>query len=63
MLGYTIKDKPGYKVVADFKTGEQLGVAVPKDKSETLDLVNGTLKRLTDAGTMEELTVKWFGEK
>ncbi|GAA2950619.1 ABC transporter substrate-binding protein [Glutamicibacter bergerei] len=63
VLGYTIKDKPGYKVVADFKTGEQLGVAVPKDKSETLDLVNGTLKRLTDAGTMEELTVKWFGEK
>ncbi|HAY44265.1 MAG TPA: amino acid ABC transporter substrate-binding protein, partial [Micrococcaceae bacterium] len=45
------------------KTGEQLGVAVPKDKSGTLDLVNGTLKRLTDAGTMEELTVKWFGEK
>ncbi|MGP9781305.1 amino acid ABC transporter substrate-binding protein [Arthrobacter sp. MYb211] len=63
VLGYTIKDKPGYKVVADFKTGEQLGIAVPKEQAETLELVNGTLKRLTDAGTMEELTVKWFGEK
>lgn len=63
VLGYAIKDKEGYSVVADFKTGEQLGVAVPKDKSATLELVNGTLKRLTDAGTMEELTVKWFGEK
>ncbi|WP_404286347.1 transporter substrate-binding domain-containing protein [Glutamicibacter arilaitensis] len=63
VLGYTIKDKPGFKVVADFKTGEQLGIAVPKEQAETLELVNGTLKRLTDAGTMEELTVKWFGEK
>jgi len=63
VLGYAIKDKPGYSVVANFKTGEQLGVAVPKDKPATLELVNGTLKRLTDAGTMEELTVKWFGEK
>lgn len=63
VLGYTIKDKPGYSVVDDFKTGEQLGVAVPKGNAETLELVNGTLQRLTDAGTMEELTVKWFGEK
>ncbi|KSU67295.1 ABC transporter substrate-binding protein [Arthrobacter sp. NIO-1057] len=63
VLGYAVKDKPDYKAVANFKTGEQLGVAVPKDKAQTLDLVNGTLKRLTDAGTMEELTVKWFGEK
>lgn len=63
VLGYSIKDKEGFSVVADFKTGEQLGVAVPKDQPETLELVNGTLKRLTDAGTMEELTVKWFGEK
>ncbi|WP_159611870.1 ABC transporter substrate-binding protein [Glutamicibacter sp. JC586] len=63
VLGYAVKDKPDYKAVANFKTGEQLGVAVPKDKADTLKLVDGTLKRLTDAGTMEELTVKWFGEK
>ncbi len=63
VLGYAIKDKPGYSVVADFKTGEQLGVAVPKDKAATLELVNGTLKRLADSGEMETLTVKWFGEK
>jgi len=63
VLGYAIKDKSGFKSVADFKTGEQLGVAVPKDKKATLDLVNGTLKRLTDAGTLEELTTKWFGAK
>lgn len=63
VLGYSIKDKPGYSVVANFTTGEQLGIAVPKGNTETLELVNGTLKRLTDAGTMEELTIKWFGEK
>ncbi|MCS3491096.1 polar amino acid transport system substrate-binding protein [Arthrobacter sp. JUb119] len=63
VLGYAIKDKDGFSVVADFKTGEQLGIAVPQDQPKTLELVNGTLKRLADAGTMEELTVKWFGEK
>ncbi|MGH3654195.1 transporter substrate-binding domain-containing protein [Glutamicibacter sp.] len=63
VLGYSIKDKKGFSVVGDFKTGEQLGIAVPQDQPKTLELVNGTLKRLTDAGTMEELTVKWFGEK
>ncbi|MGV2951731.1 transporter substrate-binding domain-containing protein [Glutamicibacter sp. AGC46] len=63
VLGYAIKDKDGFSVVAAFKTGEQLGIAVPQDQPKTLELVNGTLKRLADAGTMEELTVKWFGEK
>ncbi|MFR0638381.1 ABC transporter substrate-binding protein [Glutamicibacter soli] len=63
VLGYAIKDKPGYAVVADFKTGEQLGVGVPLEQAATLELVNGTLKRLTDSGEMKELTVKWFGEK
>ncbi|MFJ5106080.1 MULTISPECIES: transporter substrate-binding domain-containing protein [unclassified Glutamicibacter] len=63
VLGYAIKDKDGFSVVADFKTGEQLGIAVPQEQPKTLELVNGTLKRLSDAGTMEELTVKWFGEK
>lgn len=63
VLGYSIKDKEGFSVVADFKTGEQLGIAVPQERPKTMELVNGTLKRLTDAGTMEELTVKWFGEK
>ncbi|MFC9933534.1 transporter substrate-binding domain-containing protein [Glutamicibacter sp. NPDC127525] len=63
VLGYAIKDKDGFSVVADFKTGEQLGIAVPQEQPKTLELVNGTLKRLADAGTMEELTVKWFGEK
>ncbi|MGV2853328.1 ABC transporter substrate-binding protein [Glutamicibacter sp. Je.9.36] len=63
VLGYAVKDEPDFKAVANFKTGEQLGIAVPKDNADTLELVNGTLKRLTDAGTMEELTVKWFGEK
>jgi polar amino acid transport system substrate-binding protein len=63
VLGYSIKDKGGFSVVADFKTGEQLGIAVPQEQPKAMELVNGTLKRLTDAGTMEELTVKWFGEK
>ncbi len=63
VLGYAVKDKAGYSTVGEFKTGEQLGIAVPKDKPATLELVNGTLKRLTDAGTLDELTTKWFGTK
>ena len=60
---YAVKGKPGYSVVGEFKTGEKLGVAVPKDQPKTLELVNNTLKRLEDSGKLKELTVQWFGEK
>ncbi|MDQ0095737.1 ABC transporter substrate-binding protein [Paeniglutamicibacter psychrophenolicus] len=61
VLGYAIKDDPTLKRVADFKTGEQLGVAVPKGATPMLDQVNTTLKRLTDDGSLAKFTATWFG--
>ncbi|MFJ6417613.1 transporter substrate-binding domain-containing protein [Paeniglutamicibacter sp. NPDC091659] len=61
VLGYAIKDDPTLKRVADFKTGEQLGVAVPKGATAMLDSVNATLKRLTDDGSLAKFTETWFG--
>ncbi|MGB9033579.1 amino acid ABC transporter substrate-binding protein [Arthrobacter sp. UCD-GKA] len=61
VLGYAIKDDPTLKRVADFKTGEQLGVAVPKGAGAMLDQVNTTLKRLTDDGSLAKFTETWFG--
>jgi polar amino acid transport system substrate-binding protein len=62
ILGYAIKDNPDFKRVADFTTGEQLGVAVKKGNTALLESVNGTLKRLTDDGSMAKYTATWFGE-
>lgn len=62
VLGYAIKDDAEYKRVADFATGEQLGVGVKKGNTALLESINGTLKRLTDDGTMEEFSATWFGE-
>ncbi|EMQ98996.1 ABC transporter substrate-binding protein [Paeniglutamicibacter gangotriensis] len=61
VLGYAIKDDPTLKRVADFTTGEQLGVAVPKGATAMLDQVNTTLKRLTDDGSLAKFTETWFG--
>ena len=63
VLGYAIKDEKGFSVVANFTTGEQLGVALPKGGTEITDKVNATLKRLNDDGEMAKLTEKWFGGK
>lgn len=60
---YAIKGKPDYSVVGEFKTGEKLGIGVPKDKEKTLELVNSTLKRLGDSGKLKELTEQWLGAK
>lgn len=61
VLGYAIKDDPTLKRVADFKTGEQLGIAVPKDGTVMLEKVNATLKRLADDGSLAKFTETWFG--
>ena len=63
VMRYSIKDHKDFAVVAEFKTGEQLGVGVPLEQAATLELVNGTLKRLADSGEMDKLKAKWFGEK
>lgn len=61
VLGYAIKNEPSLKRVADFKTGEQLGIAVPKGSTVLLENVNATLKRLTDDGSLAKFTETWFG--
>ncbi|MBV1779854.1 ABC transporter substrate-binding protein [Paeniglutamicibacter sp. ABSL32-1] len=61
VLGYAIKNDPSLKRVADFKTGEQLGIAVPKGSAAMLEQVNTSLKRLTDDGSLAKFTETWCG--
>lgn len=61
ILGYAIKNEPTLKRVADFKSGEQLGIAVAKGNTVLLEKINGTLKRITDDGTLKKFSETWFG--
>jgi polar amino acid transport system substrate-binding protein len=61
VLGYAAKKDPSLKRVADFKTGEKLGIAVPKGSAAMLEQVNTSLKRLTDDGSLAKFTETWFG--
>jgi polar amino acid transport system substrate-binding protein len=61
VLGYAIKDDEQFQRVADFATGEQLGIAVKKGNTALLEEVNATLQRLTEDGSLEEFTATWFG--
>lgn len=62
VLGYGIKDEEGFTRVADFETGEQLGIATEKGDTALMDVVNDTLQRLTDSGELDELKSTWFGD-
>lgn len=62
ILRYAIKDDSSLKVVQEIKTGEQLGVAVPKGDTALLKKVDATLKSLEDDGKMDELKKTWFGD-
>ncbi len=62
VLAYAIKDDANLKRVADFATGEQLGISVKKGNTEMLEKVNATLKRLTDDGSLAKFEAAWFGE-
>ncbi len=62
VLGYAIKDDPKFKRVENFATGEQLGIAIKKGNTAMAEQVNGTLKRLTDDGTLKKFETTWFGE-
>lgn len=61
ILGYAIKNEPTLKRVEDFKSGEQLGIAVAKGNTVLLEKINGTLKRITDDGTLAKFSENWFG--
>ncbi|MEV7606517.1 ABC transporter substrate-binding protein [Paenarthrobacter sp. NPDC089322] len=62
VLGYAIKDDSNLKRVEDYATGEKLGIAIKKGNTAMADAVNGTLKRITDDGTLEKFKTTWFGE-
>ena len=62
VLGYAIKDDPKFKRVENYATGEKLGIAIKKGNTAMADKVNGTLKRLTDDGTLKKFETTWFGE-
>ncbi len=62
VLGYAIKDDSSFSAVEKFATGEQLGISIKKGNTAMAEKVNGTLKRLTDDGTLEKFKTTWFGE-
>jgi polar amino acid transport system substrate-binding protein len=62
VLGYAIKDDSNFKRVENYATGEKLGIAIKKGNTAMATQVNGTLKRLTDDGTMAKFETTWFGE-
>ncbi len=50
------------KIVQTIPTGEQYGIAFPKD-SEYLEPVNEALREIKEDGTYAEIYKKWFGEE
>jgi polar amino acid transport system substrate-binding protein len=62
VLAYAVKDDPKFKRVENFTTGEQLGISIKKGNTAMATQVNGTLKRLTDDGTLKKFETTWFGE-
>lgn len=49
------------EIVKQIATGEEYAIAVSKDNSALKDAVNAAIKKLTDDGTVEQLTTKWLG--
>lgn len=60
VLGYAIRDKGDFAVVANIPTGEQLGIAVGKGNTAMLDVVNAGLAKLVDSGDLDKLKAEWF---
>lgn len=62
VLGYAIKDVADFERVEDYATGEKLGISIKKGNTAMAEKVNGTLKRLTEDGSLEKFKTTWFGE-
>lgn len=50
----------GYKVGAEFKTGEQYGLGVKKGNTALLDAVNATIERIKSDGTYDDIYAKYI---
>jgi len=59
VLNYGLKDSTDVKNVANFPTGEKLGIAVKKGNTALLDAVNKTLKRIEDSGDLDKFKEKY----
>lgn len=62
VLAYAIKEDPKWKRAENYATGEKLGIAFKKGNTAMAEKVNGTLKRLTDDGSLKKFETTWFGE-
>ncbi|MFJ5860909.1 ABC transporter substrate-binding protein [Pseudarthrobacter sp. NPDC092439] len=62
VLAYAIKDNDKWERVENYSTGEQLGIGIKKGNTAMAEKVNGTLKRLSDDGSLEKFETTWFGE-
>jgi polar amino acid transport system substrate-binding protein len=60
-LGYSAGQDSKLKFVQDFKTGENLGVAVKLGNQKLMDEINKTLKEYTSSGELDKSKTKWFG--
>ena len=50
------------KIVGVIKTGEAYGVAVRKEDTELLDMLNEGIKKLLKSTKWDELIIKYFSE-
>ena len=56
------KGKDKIKLVGDLLTGEYYGIAVAKENTELLNLVNEGLMKLKESGEYANIYKKWFGD-
>lgn len=51
----------GFEVTANFSTGEQYGLGVKQGNTALLDAVNGTLERIREDGTYDDIYTQYIG--
>lgn len=61
VLGYTVGKDTSLGFVQEYKTDENLGVAVKQGNAKLLEQVNSSLTKLKDSGELKKLESKWFG--
>ncbi len=60
-LGYSAGKDTKLKFVQDFKTGENLGIAVKLGNQKLVDEINKVLKEYTASGELDKSKTTWFG--
>lgn len=60
-LGYSAGKDSTLTFVQEFKTGEDLGIAVKPGNTKLLEQVNAVLKEMESSGDLKKSEEKWFG--